>query len=76
MIKLGKVKDFEVNTDEMKLTHVILELEDRSAEEIFGKKPKFRRIKGRIDTQLVESVRDAIKLEKSVKELRGNIERL
>ena len=76
MIKLGKVKDFEVDTEEMKLTQIILELEDRAAEEIFGKKPKFRKIKGRVTTQLVESVRDAIKLTKSVKELRGTIERL
>ena len=76
MVKLGKVKDFEVDSEEMKITHLILELEDKAAEEILGKSPKIGRAKGRLSSQLIENFGDAVILSESSKDLKGDIESL
>ncbi len=76
MVKLGKVTDFEINPDEMNVTHLILELEDQAAKEIFGKSPKLRHAKGRVAVLLIENLKDAIILKQSIKDLKDTIEKL
>ncbi len=76
MVKLGRVDDLEIDTERMKITHLILKLEDQVAKEIFGKSPKIRQAKGRVSTDLVESARDAIVLKMQNKKLKGAIESL
>lgn len=76
MVKLGKVKDFEVESEEMKVTHLILELESQAAKEVFGKSPKLGHAKGRASTLLIESFKDALILKEPLKDLKGAIESL
>ena len=76
MVKLGKVEDFEIDPDEMKITHLVIELENQVAKEFFGKSPKIRRLKGRVSAQLIETFKDAIILRESIKEVKDSIEKL
>lgn len=76
MVKLGKVEDFEIDPDEMKITHLVLELENQVAKEIFDKSPKIRRLKGRVSSQLIETFKDAIILREPIKDLKDSVENL
>ena len=76
MMKLGKVKDFEVDSKKLQITHLILELEDTVAEKIFGKSPRIGHAKGRFTTSIIETFKDAIILNKPTAELKGDIKRL
>lgn len=76
LVRLGRVRDFEVDPSQMKVTHLILELEDQAAKELFGKSPVIRHAKGRVATLLIEGVRDVVVLKQPMKELKGVIESL
>ena len=38
MEKVGEVKNFEINIEEMKITHLIITLENKATKEILGKR--------------------------------------
>jgi len=74
MVALGTVRDLEIDTTEMRVTHFLLQLEKQIAKELLGKLIVIRRAKARLPASLVESVKDAIILMKDVNELKGHIE--
>jgi len=76
MVKLGKVKDFEIEPAEMKVTSLIVKLEDPVAEALFGKRPKLRSAKGKTSTSLIDTFKDAIVLKEPLKGLKGSIQSL
>lgn len=76
MVRLGRAKDFEINTKDMKITHLIFELEDKVAKELFGHSPRLRHTNGKVPIDLVESARDAIILKQAQKKLKGAVEKL
>jgi len=76
MVKLGKVKNFEINPDGMKVTHFILKLEKDVANQLLGKRPRLRQAKVRVKTENIENMKDAIILGQSVEELKGTIDKL
>ena len=76
MVMLGTVKDLEVDTTEMKVTHLVLQVGKQIAKEVLGKLIVIRHAKARVPTSLVESIKDAIILNKPVNELKGSIETL
>ena len=73
MTKFGKVKDIEIDPDEMKVTHLILELEKRAAKELLGKKIVFRHSKGRVASSSIANIGDAVVLKQSIANLKGVI---
>lgn len=76
MVKLGKVKDLVLDPTEMKLTNLIIELEDQAAEDLFSKKPKLRQAKGQVSTSLIDTFKDAIVLKEVLKDLKGAVKSL
>ena len=76
MTKLGKVKDFEIDSEQLTITHLVVELEDQATLEFFGKKPRIRHTKGKSSIELIVSVKDAIILKEEFKDLKGMIEKL
>ncbi|MFC1505865.1 PRC-barrel domain-containing protein [Thermoproteota archaeon] len=76
MVKLGKVKNFEINPDGMKVTHFILKLENDAAKQLLGKRLRLRQAKVRVKTENIENIKDAIILGQSVEELKGTIDKL
>jgi sporulation protein YlmC with PRC-barrel domain len=76
MVKLGKVKNFEINPDGMKVTHFILKLEKDAANQLLGKRPRLRRAKVRVKTENIENMKDAIILGQSAEELKCTIDKL
>jgi len=76
MVKLGKVKNFEINPDGMKVTHFILKLEKDAANQLLGKRPRLRQAKVRVKTENIENMKDAIILGQSAEELKGTIDKL
>ena len=76
MVKLGKVEDLEIDPNEMKITHLILELENQVAKEFYDKSPKLRRLKGRVSSQLIETFKDAIILKEPKSNLKDLVENL
>lgn len=76
MLLLGKVKDLEIDLGEMRVTHVILEVEKQVAKDLLGKMIVIRHAKGRVPSQLIESVKDAVILKQSTSQLKGAIESL
>ena len=76
MIRLGKAKDLEFDLAQMKVTYLIVEFEKEAAKELLGKMIVIRHAKGRVPTQLVESIKDAIILKQPKNELKGSIENL
>ena len=75
MLRLGKVKNFEINPEGMKVTHFIIHLEKDAANQLFGKRPRLRKVKVRVKTENIENMRDAIILGQSLEELKGAIDK-
>ena len=76
MIMLGKAKDLEFDPAEMKVTHLIVEFEKAVAKDLLGKMIVIRHAKGKVATQLIESIEDAIVLKQPKNELKGSIQSL
>ena len=76
MVLLGKVKDVEIDLREMKVTHLILQLEKQVAKDLLGKMIVIRHAKCRVPTQLIESVKDAVILRQAANELKSSLESL
>lgn len=76
MVRLGTIKDLEIDTEEMKITHLVLQIEKQIAKDLLGKMIVIRHARGRVATPLIESIKDAIILRKPVNELKGSIESL
>ena len=76
MIMLGKVKDLEFDPAQMKVTHFVVEFEKEVAKDLLGKIIVIRHAKGRVSTQLIESIKDAIILKYPMNQLKGSIESL
>jgi sporulation protein YlmC with PRC-barrel domain len=76
MVLLGSVKDLEVDTKEMKATHLVLEVEKQVAKDVLGKLLVIRHAKARAPTSLIESIEDAIVLNNPINELKGLFESL
>jgi len=74
MVALGTVRDVQIDTAEMRVTHLVLQVEKQIAKELLGKLIVIRHAKARLPTSLVESVKDAIILKKDADELKGSIE--
>jgi sporulation protein YlmC with PRC-barrel domain len=65
MVLLGKVIDLDISLGEMKVTHLVLQLEKQVAKDLLGKMIVIRHAKCRVSTQLIESVKDAVILRRS-----------
>ena len=76
MIMLGKVKDLEFDPTQMKVTHFVVEFDKEVAKDLLGKIIVIRHAKGRVSTQLIESIKDAIILKYPMNQLKGSIESL
>jgi sporulation protein YlmC with PRC-barrel domain len=76
MIMLGKAKDLEFDPAEMKVTHLIVEFEKEAAKDLLGKMIVIRHATGKVPTELIESIEDAIVLKQPKNELKGSIESL
>ena len=76
MLRLGKVKNLEINPDGMRVTHFIIKLEKDAANKLFGKRPRLRKAKVRVKTENIENIKDAIILGQSIEELKGSIDKL
>ena len=76
MVAIGKVKDIEVNLDDMKVTYLILELERQATKELFDKRIVLRHSKGKVPTALIEKVGEAVVLKHPMAELKGLIEHM
>jgi sporulation protein YlmC with PRC-barrel domain len=74
MVKLGKVKDIEFDPAEMKVTNFIVEFEKDPAKEVLGKMIVLRHAKGKVPASAVESIKDALNLQKPLKELKKAFE--
>ncbi len=76
MVRLGKVKDIEID-DEVKITHLVLELDRGATKQLFDRLIAIRHGKGRITPTLIEKIgKDAVILKQNVTELKGAIESL
>jgi sporulation protein YlmC with PRC-barrel domain len=71
MINLGKVKDLEFDTSEMKVTNIIVEFQKEAAKEVLGKMIVLRHAKGRVPTSSIESIKDALNLKSPLTELKN-----
>jgi sporulation protein YlmC with PRC-barrel domain len=71
MVNLGKVKDLEFDPIEMKVTNVIVEFEKEAAREVLGKMFVLRHAKGRVPTDSIESIKDALNLKAPLPELKS-----
>ena len=71
MVNLGKVKDLEFDPSEMKVTNIIVEFQKEAAKEILGKLIVLRHAKGRVPTDAIESIKDALNLKSPLAELKG-----
>ena len=76
MIMLGKAKDLEFDPTEMKVTHLIVEFEKEAAKDLLGKMIVIRHAAGKVPTELIESIEDAIVLKQPKNELKGSIKSL
>ena len=76
MVLIGKVRDVEISLREMKVTHLILQVEKSIAKDLLGKMIVIRHAKCRVPTTLIESVKDAVILRHSTGELKGSLESL
>ena len=74
MVKLGKVKDFEFDPTEMRVTNFIVEFERDAAKEVLGKTIVLRRAKGKVPGSAVESIKDALNLKQPLSELKKAFE--
>ena len=74
MVSLGKVKDVQFDTTELKVTGVIVEFDKQSAKELMSKRFVIRHANGQIPSSSIESIKDAIILKQPWKELKGTIE--
>lgn len=76
MVKVGEVKNFEINIEDMKITHLIITLEHKAAKEILGKRRLIRQKKAKIEPQSIEAIKDAVILKKPIDELKSIIKKL
>jgi sporulation protein YlmC with PRC-barrel domain len=76
MVKLGKTKDIEIDTKNMRITNLVLEIEDDAAKKLFGQAPRLGNAKGKVSVDLIESAKDAVILKKTMNELKGSIEQI
>ena len=74
MVSLGKVKDVQFDTTELKVTGVIVEFDKQSAKELMSKRFVIRHANGQVPSSSIESIKDAIILKQPWKELKGTIE--
>jgi sporulation protein YlmC with PRC-barrel domain len=74
MVKLGKVKDVEFDPAEMKVTNFIVQFEKDAAKEVLGKMIVVRHANGKVPASAVESIKDALNLQKPLKELKKAFE--
>ena len=71
MVNLGKVKDLEFDTSEMKVTNIIVEFEKEAAKKVLGKMIVLRHATGRVPAASIESIKDAVNLKSTLTELKG-----
>jgi sporulation protein YlmC with PRC-barrel domain len=71
MVKLGKVKDVEFDTTEMKVTNIIVKFEREAAKQVLGKMIVLRHATGSVPTSSIESIKDALNLKSPLAELKG-----
>jgi sporulation protein YlmC with PRC-barrel domain len=74
MVALGKVKDMQFDSTEMKVTGFIVEFDKQSAKELMSKRFVIRHSDGQVPSSLIESVKDAMILKQPWKDLKGTIE--
>jgi hypothetical protein len=58
------------------VTHLIVEFEKEVAKDLLGKMIVIRHAAGKVPTELIESIEDAIVLKQPKNELKGSIESL
>jgi sporulation protein YlmC with PRC-barrel domain len=76
MVKIGEVKSFEMNIEQMKITHLIIKMENQAAREILGKRRLIRQQRAKIDIQSIETIKDAVILRQPMDELKGIIKKI
>ena len=76
MVKIGEVKNFEMNIEQMKITHLIIKMENQAAREILGKRRLIRQQRAKIDIQSIETIKDAVILRQPMDELKGIISKI
>ena len=76
MVNLGKVKDLEFDSSEMKVTNVIVEFQKEAAKDLLGKKIVFRHARGRVPVSSIESLKDALNLKLPREELKDKFKGL
>lgn len=76
MVNVGKVKDLEFDTSEMKVTDIIVEFQKEAAKRLLGKRVVIRHATGRVPTSSIESIKDALHLKLPWTELKGKFETL
>ena len=76
MVNLGKVKDLEFDPTEMKVTNIIVEFERDAAKKVLGKTLVIRHATGRVPSDAVESIKDAVNLKSNLSELKGAFKEL
>ena len=76
MVKIGEVKNFEMNIEQMKITHLIIKMENQAAREILGKRRLIRQQRAKIDVQSIEAIKDAVILRQPMDELKGIIKKI
>jgi len=75
MVKIGEVNNLEIDIEDMKITHLIVKMENQAAREILGKRRLIRQQKAKIDTQFIEIIKDALILRQPMDELKGIIKK-
>lgn len=76
MVKIGEVKNFEMNIEQMKITHLIIKMENQAAREILGKRRLIRQQRAKIDIQSIETIKDAVILRQPMDELKDIIKKI
>ncbi|MGA2783894.1 MAG: PRC-barrel domain-containing protein [Candidatus Bathyarchaeia archaeon] len=76
MVNVGKVKDLEFDTSEMKVTDIIVEFQKEAAKRLLGKRVVIRHATGRVPTSSIESIKDALHLKLPWTELKDKFETL
>ena len=70
MVNLGKVKDLEIDTVDMKVTSIIVDFEKDAAKKVLGKMLVLRHAKGIVPVSSVESIKDALNLKSPLADLK------
>jgi sporulation protein YlmC with PRC-barrel domain len=70
MVNLGRVKDLEVDTADMRVVSIIVDFEKEAAKKVLGKMIVLRHAKGSVPISSVESIKDALNLKSPLAELK------